>query len=38
VLNRLDPATAPLPLACLLIFAAIVGWLADRGLARRMAK
>ena len=38
VLNRLDPVTAPLHLAYLLVFAVIVVWLADRGLARRMAK
>ena len=37
-LNRLDPVTAPLHLAYLLAFAGICIWLADAGLARRMAK
>ncbi len=37
-LDRIDPLTAPLHLAYLLAFAGIGIWLADRGLARRMAK
>jgi lipooligosaccharide transport system permease protein len=37
-LGRLDPLTAPLHLAYLVAFALVCAWLADRGLARRMAK
>ena len=38
VVRPLDPLTAPLHLAYLHAFAAICVWLADRGLAHRMAK
>jgi lipooligosaccharide transport system permease protein len=37
ILDRLDPVTAPFHLAYLLAFLAIGVWLADRGLARRLA-
>jgi lipooligosaccharide transport system permease protein len=37
IVDRLDPATAPLHLAYLLVFAAVGIWFADRNLARRLS-
>lgn len=37
IVDRLDPATAPLHLAYLLVFATVGIWFADRNLARRMS-